>query len=95
MSRQVSAAEAKNHLGDFLRDAESGEVVLITRYGKPVAALVSADDAARLERLKATTPQSGLVGLVGMFDDSEELVAALDKLASHKSPPAPPPKLGV
>ena len=36
----VSVADAKNRLSELLRSVESGETVLITRNGKPVAQLV-------------------------------------------------------
>ncbi len=49
MRRTISAADAKNRLADALRRAEAGDLVLITRYRKPVAALVG---GARLERLQ-------------------------------------------
>ncbi len=39
MRRILSAADAKNRLADALRQAESSDLVLITRYRKPVAAL--------------------------------------------------------
>jgi prevent-host-death family protein len=40
--REIGAFEAKNKLGTLLDWVESGEEVLITRHGKPVARLVSA-----------------------------------------------------
>lgn len=40
--REIGAFEAKNKLGTLLDWVESGEEVLITRRGKPVARLVSA-----------------------------------------------------
>ncbi len=49
----ISAADAKNRLADALRDAESGDLVVITRYRRPVAALVGADRLDQLERLDA------------------------------------------
>jgi prevent-host-death family protein len=76
----VTAAECKAHLADVLRKAERGDVVVITRYGRPVAALVSAEEAKQLQRLRARSPADGLVGLVGRWRDSEELVAELDRL---------------
>jgi prevent-host-death family protein len=42
-ARQLSAAQAKSRLADCLRKAEHGEPVIITRNGKPVAALVAID----------------------------------------------------
>lgn len=35
----VSTAEAKNRLPELIRAVESGETVVITRHGKPVAQL--------------------------------------------------------
>jgi prevent-host-death family protein len=36
-SMKVSTAEAKNNLTRLLRAAEAGELVVVTRHGKPVA----------------------------------------------------------
>jgi prevent-host-death family protein len=41
--KKVSAYDAKTHLGQLLRDAESGQSFLIVRRGKPVARLDPAD----------------------------------------------------
>jgi len=38
--REVGAFEAKNTLGSLLDRVESGEEIVITRHGKPVARLV-------------------------------------------------------
>ncbi len=69
-----SVAEAKSHLSECLRSAESGEPVVITRRGKPIAALVAIEDFAQLERLRKAGPQAGLAGLAGGWDDSQALV---------------------
>lgn len=39
---QVAIAEAKANLADLIRRAEAGEEIELTRYGRPVARLVSA-----------------------------------------------------
>lgn len=85
MSKEVSAAEAKARLGEYLRLAEAGELVAITRYGRSVAGLVSAEDLVRLERLRSTGPEHGLAGLVGRWDDSEEMATALNENAAKPS----------
>jgi prevent-host-death family protein len=58
-NREVGAFEAKNTLGTLLNRVESGEEIVITRHGKPVARLVpntgSADRSqarAAFERLR-------------------------------------------
>lgn len=40
MRKKVSAFDAKTHLSSLLRDAESGQSIVIHRRGKPVAKLV-------------------------------------------------------
>ena len=86
MSKEVSAAEAKARLGEYLRLAESGQVVAITRYGRAVAGLVSAEDLERLERLRSTGPEDGLGGLVGRWSDGEEFADAVVEQALSRSP---------
>lgn len=55
-------------------------MLVITRYGQPVAALVGIEEVAQLARLRARSPKDGLVGLVHRWDDSEDLAVALDQL---------------
>ncbi len=81
----LSAAEAKFHFAETLRDVDMGNVVVITRYGKPVAALVSPEDLARLERLKSEVPEGGLAQLVHRWKDSRELSDALDEVARNRT----------
>ena len=44
--RSVSVAEAKAHLAQLLRAVEEGEVIAITRRGRPVATLAPVRRAA-------------------------------------------------
>ena len=74
MSKEVTVAEAKKQFSSWVRNAEYGEPVVITRRGKPVAALVSTQDLEQLKRLRAAGPDAGLVGLAGGWDSSDELV---------------------
>lgn len=39
--KTTSIAEAKNHLSDLIRQLDAGEPVHLTRYGKPVAVMMS------------------------------------------------------
>jgi prevent-host-death family protein len=48
---EVGAFEAKNTLGSLLDRVESGEEVLITRHGRPVARLVP--NSGRVDRTEA------------------------------------------
>ncbi len=83
MRRTLSATDANNHLADALRQAEAGDLVLITRYRKPVAALVGGERLERLRRLE-DVPGEGETAGVGTTDGT---AAETDAPA----PPAPPP----
>ena len=75
--KALSVAEAKATLSDAIRAVESGATVVITRRGKPVAALVRAEDLTTLERLRAAGPQQGLASIAGGWKDSDDLVARI------------------
>lgn len=78
MYKSISVAEAKAMLSQCIRDVEMGESVLITRHGKPVAALVPTNDLEHLQRLRKAGPEGGLASLAGGWEGSEELVRLLD-----------------
>ena len=52
---QVSIAEAKNALTHLIHETERGEVIHITRHGKPVAVLLSEE---AYEQLKSWEQQT-------------------------------------
>jgi prevent-host-death family protein len=47
MDKTYSIAEARNDLSGVVREAEAGRPVTLSRRGKPVAVVVSAEDYAR------------------------------------------------
>jgi prevent-host-death family protein len=49
LAKEVSVHEAKIHLSRLLRRVESGEEIVISRRGKPVAKLVPVAPARRRE----------------------------------------------
>lgn len=79
MNKTLSVAEAKASFSECIRKVEAGKVVLITRHGKPVAALVCPDDIEHLERLRKAGPESGLAGIAGGWENSEDLATILDE----------------
>lgn len=85
----VSAAEAKARFSECVREAEEGEPVIITRHGKPVAALVAAGELEQLDRLRRAGPEGGLASVAGGWKDSEELVRALSRVRRRGSRRAP------
>lgn len=79
MEEKVSVAEAKATFSECIRKVEAGSSVLITRHGRPVAALVRPNDLEHLERLRKAGPESGLVSIAGGWEESEELVKILNE----------------
>jgi len=79
VDKSISVAEAKATFSECIRHVEAGSSVLITRHGKPVAALVSPKDLEHLEHLRKGGPEKGLASIAGGWEDSEELVTILDQ----------------
>jgi prevent-host-death family protein len=75
--REIAVADLKARLSEVLRDVERGDAVVVTRHGKPVIGLVSADDLATLQRLKAAGPEQGLAGLAGSWKGARRLLEAM------------------
>lgn len=79
MDKNVSVAKAKAALSECIRQVEAGASVVITRHGKPVAALVRPNDLEHLERLRKAGPESGLASIAGGWQDSGELIKNLEQ----------------
>lgn len=47
---RVTATEARTHLGEIMRRAESGETLVVERGGEPVAVIISIEEFQRLTR---------------------------------------------
>jgi len=77
-NKHVSVAQIKATLSQRIREAEHGGTVLITRRGRPVAALVSAAELQRLRRLQSAGPEGGLASVAGGWKGSEELADLID-----------------
>lgn len=91
-TRPVSVVEAKARFSEFVREAEAGAIVMIQRHGRNVAAVVPANDAQRMSRLRAAGPEKGLASVAGGWRGSEDLVSHLG--AIRRSPPRRRPRLG-
>jgi prevent-host-death family protein len=71
---QVNLAKAKSSFSEYAnRAAYTSEHIIITKRGKPFVALISVKDLEFLERIKAGTPEDGLLGAAGMAPDLEEV----------------------
>ena len=73
VSRTLSVAQAKATFAACVRWAEDGEPIIISRHGKPVAALVQATDVEHLARLRAAGPEGGLASVAGGWKGSDRL----------------------
>lgn len=72
--RQISLAKAKSNLSEFAgRAAYNGEHIVITKRGKQFAAIISIEDLELLEKIKAGSPEDGLLGAVHMAPELEEV----------------------
>ncbi len=78
MSKYRSVAEVKAKLSEYIRAAEHGDPVVITRHGQAVAALVSSEEIQTLERLRSAGPEGGLASVAGGWEDSDDLVRILE-----------------
>jgi prevent-host-death family protein len=79
MDKSVSVAEAKANFSECIRQVEAGASVLITKHGKPVAAIVRPNDLAQIERLRKAGPEGGLASIAGGWEDSQALVKILEE----------------
>ena len=60
-TREVTSAEAREHLGDVInRAAYGGERIVLTRRGKPIAAVVSIEDADWLDEIEEKADREAL-----------------------------------
>ena len=79
MANIRSVADAKKNLSELMsRAAYNNERFLIQRRGKPMAALVSVEDLAQLER--ETTAPKGLLAAVGALADFDGLDSMIEEI---------------
>ena len=79
MAKIRSVADAKKNLSELMsRAAYNNERFLIQRRGKPMAALVSVEDLAQLEKEPASP--KGLMAAVGALADFEGLDAMIEEI---------------
>ena len=66
----INLRDAKAGFSSLVDEAVKGEIVTITRHGKPVAALVSVE-AAEIARKALTRKRADLVSYLRMFPGGE------------------------
>ncbi len=75
--KTISITEAKATFTELIEEVEQGSSVLITRRGKPVAAIVGISALEEVERAGLPRSAEGLASLAGGWEGSDELVRAL------------------
>ncbi|MCU0828859.1 MAG: type II toxin-antitoxin system prevent-host-death family antitoxin [Tabrizicola sp.] len=70
---QIAIADAKARFADLIRRAESGEQIILTRHGKPVARLTA---TARAPDLPLIGALKGRIRIADDFDDLPPDIAA-------------------
>ena len=78
MSREGSVSEVKARFSEYVRSAQRGEPIVITRHGRAVAAIVGSEELETLQRLRAAGPEGGLASVAGGWEDSDDLVRILE-----------------
>ena len=79
MSETMNVADAKKRLSELMsRVAYNNERFLVQRRGKPMAALVSAEDLALLEQQPVSS--QGLLAAVGACADFEDFDLMIENI---------------
>ncbi|GAA3501538.1 type II toxin-antitoxin system Phd/YefM family antitoxin [Streptomyces prasinosporus] len=67
MAYEIPVTQARAELADLInRVVYGGERVVVTRHGKPLVALVSADDLRRLEELREPAEEQVISTVAGV-----------------------------
>ncbi len=84
MSTSVGVGEAKRRLSELMsRVVYRGERFVIERRGKPMVALVSAEDLARLEQEPVSA--GGLLAALGAWAEFDEIDDIVADIYRHRS----------
>ena len=89
----ASIADTKAHLSSCIAQVEAGEPLVITRHGRPVVAMISADEWDRLKMVQGTQ-RRGLAALIGGWEDSDNLADRVQAVVASRSLARPLPDMG-
>ncbi|OEU94492.1 prevent-host-death protein [Streptomyces abyssalis] len=91
MTYEIPVTQARAALADLInRVVYGGERVVVTRHGKPLVALVSAADLAKLEELNAAA-EDGVISTVSTVRDVSSAEGERQRFgiaAQHRGPAA-------
>ncbi|MFI9751302.1 type II toxin-antitoxin system Phd/YefM family antitoxin [Streptomyces collinus] len=85
MAYEIPVTQARAELADLInRVVYGGERVVVTRHGKPLVALVSADDLRRLEETRELAESA-----------EEQVISAVSTVREVASAPGEPQRFGI
>jgi prevent-host-death family protein len=83
IGNSISVAEAKSRFSEYIsKVAYANEQVVITKRGKPIAALVSIKD---MKKIKFKEESRGLYEIIGKWKRFNEIKDDIDKAFSKRS----------
>jgi len=78
INREAPVAEVKARLSEYVSlSASRGDRIVITRRGKPVAALVGLED---LQSLSQAEKRKGLSELMDRWEDFEDIAGSVERI---------------
>ena len=78
IEREAPVAEVKARLSEYVSlSASRGDRIVITRRGRPVAALISLED---LQILSQAEKRKGLSKLMGKWKDFEDIAGSVERI---------------
>jgi prevent-host-death family protein len=78
VQKQAPVAEIKARLSEYVSlSASEGARIVITRRGKPVAALVGLED---FQMLSQAEKRRGLGELIGKWEDFEDIAESIERI---------------
>jgi prevent-host-death family protein len=81
-NKVIPVAEAKTHLSEYLTISyKEGIRIVITKRGKPFAALVSIQDLKNLEQADV---KNGLAEIAGKWDHFDEISPGIDDIYTSR-----------
>ncbi|MET9552466.1 type II toxin-antitoxin system Phd/YefM family antitoxin [Streptomyces sp. NPDC006645] len=90
MAYEIPVTQARAELADLINRVVYGEErVVVTRHGKPLVALVSAADLARLENLKAEEAAGAAAA------EEQRVIASVSAITSVMSAPGERADFGI
>jgi prevent-host-death family protein len=86
MTKSVSDADAKSRFSELVNRAAYGkERFLIERRGKPVGAIVSVEDLARLEEKESAPAPRGLLAVAGLMDGIDDFEQIMEDVVRERA----------